>query len=472
MALPIINVAQMRLWENATWAAGQTEVEVIRRVGHALAAQALALTRPGDAILILAGKGHNGEDARAAQEHLPNRRVDFLEIRDPASELSRLESVLSLQPALVIDGLFGIGLNRPLDPAWVRLIQVVNESLLPVLSVDVPSGLNADTGETFGAAVHASVTLTVGAPKLGLVKDTAAPYVGRLEVAARVGLGACLATSDLQWTMPEDFAGFPPRREAATHKGTYGHLAIFAGSLGYHGAAVLAARGAQRAQPGLITLFTTEGAYVPIASQLQSVMVCPWTDRTRVRDSEFTGFLFGPGLAGPDVPEQMLAAAKELWRDAKAPVVADASGLDWLTREAPPAGAVRVLTPHPGEAARLLRSTSQQVQADRVRAVRDLSHRFANAWVVLKGNQTLVGRGVGEVFVNSTGNPCLAQGGSGDLLAGYLGGWLAQPLLRNDPSQTIRYAVWQHGAAADDLQARHRRWTIEDLAVALGDLPL
>jgi NAD(P)H-hydrate repair Nnr-like enzyme with NAD(P)H-hydrate dehydratase domain len=129
---------------------------------------------------------------------------------------------------------------------------------------------------------------------------------------------------------------------------------------------------------------------------------------------------------------------------------------------------VRVITPHPGEAARLLRCTPQQVQANRLSALRNISRRFGNAWVVLKGHQTLIGRSLGEVYVNPSGNPHLAQGGSGDVLAGYLAGLLAQPGLRGDVLKTIRYAVWQHGAAADALQATRANWVVEDLVETLG----
>ena len=169
-----------------------------------------------------------------------------------------MEALLALRPALIIDGLFGIGLNRPLSAEWVRFINLVNEACACALAVDVPSGLNADTGQPEGAAVRASVTLTVGAPKAGMLQESAWPFVGRLEVAPEVGLVPCPHRSAVQWTLPQDFTGYPPPRMAATHKGNYGHLAILAGSVGYHGAAVLASRGAQRAQLGLITLQTTE----------------------------------------------------------------------------------------------------------------------------------------------------------------------------------------------------------------------
>jgi ADP-dependent NAD(P)H-hydrate dehydratase / NAD(P)H-hydrate epimerase len=467
MPVPVITIAQMRDWERATWASGQTEAEVIRRVAKCVARRAARLTRPGDQILILAGKGHNGEDARAAREHLADRRVEVLDLTETAADGPKLDAALALRPALVIDGLFGIGLDRPLSPEWAKLIQRVNETRLPVLAVDVPSGLNADTGEPQGAAIQAAVTLTVGAPKAGMLRETAWPFVGRLEVAADVGLVPCPHSGEVQWTLPEDFVGYPPMRPAATHKGSYGHLAIVAGSLGYHGAAVLAARGALRAQPGLITLHTLEAVYHAVAPQLQAVMVAAWQPGAKLAGAQ-DAILLGPGLAADDLPDAMKMQARHLWRNALVPVIADAGALDWLPLDAVPRNAVRVMTPHPGEAARLLRSTPQQVQADRLKALRNISHRFGNTWVVLKGHQTLIGRSSGNVYVNSSGNPHLAQGGSGDVLAGYLAGLLVQPNLRADVLQTIRYAVWQHGATADHLQATRRNWIIRDLVEALG----
>ena len=467
MPVSVISITQMRDWERATWAAGQTEAEVIRRVGSGVARRALELTRPGDLILILAGKGHNGADARGAREHLTERRVEVLDVAETADDLSKLDALLASRPALTIDGLFGIGLNRPLGPGWVSFIERVNAARLPVLAVDVPSGLNADTGEPQGAAIQASVTLAVGAPKTGMLPEAAGPFVGRLEVAADVGLAPCPHQSELQWTLPEDFAGYPPARAAATHKGSYGHLAILAGSLGYHGAAVLAARGAQRAQPGLITLHTLEAVYHAIAPQLQAVMVSVWSPEGNLPGAH-DAILMGPGLAAADMPGQMKILARHLWRDSLLPAIVDASALDWLPLDPVPRNALRVITPHPGEAARLLRTTPPQVQANRLNALRNVSRKFGNAWVVLKGRHTLIGRSAGDVYVNSPGNPHLAQGGSGDVLAGYLAGLLVQPDLRADPLKTIRYAVWQHGATADFLQATRANWMVEDLVEAIG----
>jgi NAD(P)H-hydrate epimerase len=445
-------------------------MEIIRRVGAVLARRALELTRPDDVILILAGKGHNGDDARAAREFLSGRRVEKLDVAAPESNLLALGQALSQKPALIIDGLFGIGLDRPLADDWKKIIATVNRSGIPVLAVDVPSGLNADTGEPTspGVAVEAAVTLTIGAPKTGLLAPGAWPFVGRLEVADDVGLIPCPQASELNWTLPEDFQKFPPRRSAAGHKGTFGHLAIIAGSFGFHGAAVLAARAAQRAQPGLVTLFTQESVYHVVAAQLQAAMVNLWTPDLKLPET-VSAVLAGPGLAAPGLFDAMSHTMRRLWRDSLLPIIVDASTLDWLPMGPTAKNAIRVVTPHPGEAARMLSTTPQQIQLNRPQAAREISRRYGNCWVVLKGHQTLVGRNDGEIFVNPSGNPHLAQGGSGDALAGYLAGWLAQRPLHADAGKLIRYAVWQHGAAADALQANRANWVVEDLIGELGN---
>jgi NAD(P)H-hydrate epimerase len=467
MPVPVINISQMRRWEKATWATGQTEDAVIRCVGEKVARLALRMTCSNDTILILAGKGHNGDDTRSAKEFLSDRKIILLHVTDPKTAVTEFQRSAGVLPALIIDGLFGIGLSRPLDDDWKKFITTVNQSKIPVLAVDVPSGLNADTGEPQGAAIEAAVTLTVGAPKIGMLQQNAWPFVGRLEVAGDVGLISCPLKGELNWTLPGDFAGFPPRRGIAGHKGSYGHLAIIAGSFGFHGAAVLAARAAQRAQPGLITLFTQEITYRPVAEQLQAVMVNIWKPETKLPKST-SAILIGPGLAAPDIAKMMKMPTKKLWRDSKLPVIVDASALDWLTPHVLPKNRIRVVTPHPGEAARMLGKTTRQIQEDRPQTVRKISRRFGNCWVVLKGHQTLIGRSTGEIFVNSSGNPHMAQGGSGDVLAGFIAGLLAQPALQSDVGKTLRYAVWQHGVAADTLEAKQKNWVVEDLVAELG----
>ncbi|HTB83317.1 MAG TPA: NAD(P)H-hydrate dehydratase [Candidatus Sulfotelmatobacter sp.] len=484
MSLPVISTAQMREWEAATWAAGRTEAEVIRRVGQSVARRAQSLTRAGDLLLLLAGKGHNGDDVRAAAEFLGDRKIILLNAEDPLALFTEFERCIlpvanqnetfpgenpTTPPSLIIDGIFGIGLNRPLAEPWQKVIAAINAAKIPVLSVDVPSGLNADTGETYGAAIEAQVTLTVGAPKTGMLAEPAWPFVGRLEVAEDVGLTECPLQSDLQWTLPGDFKNFPPPRKVSAHKGSFGHASVIAGSFGFHGAAVLATRGAQRAQPGLVTVFTQENVYHPVASQLQSAMVNVWQPDAKKMSVGFDALLVGPGLAARDLPPEVRHAVRHWWRDFEHPLIVDASALDLVVGEPFLKKYVRVLTPHPGEAARLLNWPIPKIQGNRILALRELSKKFGGAWVVLKGHQTLVGRVEGKIFVNPSGNPHLAQGGSGDVLSGFITGLLAQPGLQADAETTLRYAVWQHGAAADELQTTRANWTVEDMIGKLGD---
>lgn len=470
MSLPIISVEQMREWEKTTWATGRTEKEVIGRVGKIVAERSMHLTRPGDVILILCGKGHNGDDARATLAYFRERKVISHDVVEPQVALRKFFTASSdtPKPKLILDGLFGIGLSRSMDKDWQKLIAAVNESNIPVLAVDVPSGIDADTGEIRGAAIQATITLTLAAPKRGLLSPTAIPFVNRLEVAPEIGLVPCPFSNDLNWTCEEDFQNFPPVRHISSHKGSFGHVAIVAGSLGYHGAAVLAARGALRARPGLISVFAQQNIYLPVASQLQAAMVHPWIS-ARDFPETCSAILFGPGLAATELSVTLKKEMIKVWEQSLLPIIADASALDWLPAVRDFPNALRVITPHPGEAARMLHTSIDAVQADRVAALRKLSVRYGNCLVVLKGHQTLVGRSHGEVFINSTGNPFLAQGGSGDVLAGYISGLLAQPTLLTDPLKTIRYAVWQHGAAADQLTAVKSNWTVDELLQVLGE---
>jgi NAD(P)H-hydrate epimerase len=243
---------------------------------------------------------------------------------------------------------------------------------------------------------------------------------------------------------------------------------IVAGSFGYHGAGVLTARGAQRAQPGLVTLFTQPEVYAPVAAQLSAAMVNVWRPETILPENA-GAILIGPGLAAMKNSSEIKEFTRRLWREAKVPLVVDASALDFLAGEVFPKDAIRLLTPHPGEAARLLDTTADKIQANRVQSLRDISRKFGGCHVVLKGNQTLIGHATGDIWVNSSGNPHLAQGGSGDLLGGFVTGLLAQPALQREAGKTIAYAVWQHGVAADQLQAGRTNWTIEDLAAEIGN---
>ncbi len=462
---------QMRRWEAASWKAGISEAEVIAQVGSILAKRALDLTEFDDKILLIAGKGHNGDDVRAMATNLPDRNVTLIEVVEPVNSLAKLRASLSTKPHLVIDGLFGIGINRVLDKDWIDFILEVNTRQLPVLSVDVPSGIDATTGEVHGAAIRANETLTLGAPKTGLFKLASTNYVGRLRTEPEIGLLKLNETKKLQLNEEKDFSKFPPLRPASGHKGTFGHVGIVAGSLGYHGAAVLAAQAASRSQPGLVTLMTPKEVFVPVASQLQSVMVHPLTPNN-IEFKSATLLLIGPGMAAEGLHEDIKDKTDQMWHESPIPMLIDASALDWLTAGDISSKSIRIITPHPGEAARLLECTTADIQDDRVKSLQDLSAKFGNCWVVLKGRHTLIGKTKGNVFINPTGNPSLGQGGSGDILAGYLAGLLAQPLLQKDVVKTLSYGVWQHGAAADNLNDFKSNWTIEELSQQIGNTKL
>ena len=470
MPLPVISVAQMREWEERTWASGVSAESVMKNAGEAVAKRAGDLAEPDEPlILFLIGKGNNGGDARIAAEVFTSEdvicRIQKLEVHDGTETLPDLSDV-----SLVVDGLFGIGLNRDLSVDWRDFISKLNDATqrlrIPVLAVDVPSGLDADTGQPRGAAVRADYTLTFGAPKTGLILECASEYVGQLEVAAEIGLIDPPSLGELRWIDADDFKRFAPKRAASAHKGTFGHVGIIAGSTGYHGAAVLAARAAACSGVGLVSVFTS--AYAPVAAQLQTAMVHPWDENVIRTLSACTAVVIGPGLAGPDVPESLRQVAVNLWRESENPIVVDANALEWIANESIPENAVRVVTPHPGEAARLLETTAGNIQSDRVQAMRKVSAICGGAITVLKGRHTLIGAFEGPMSINGTGNPHLAQGGSGDVLAGHLGGWLARADFESTADAICAQAVWRHGAAADRLATNRNALSLEALITVLA----
>ena len=466
MPIPVLTLEQMRSWEDQTWASGIAESEVIDRVGQAIADWLLRRTRPGDRLLILAGRGHNGDDGRAAARRLPNRKVAVLDVSDPEPTEAELERALERRPAVIVDGLFGIGLNRELSESWQAFLNRINRAPGLIVAIDLPSGLQAAEGRIAGTAIRADYTLTVGTPKTGMLSAEARPYVGYLRILSDVGLIERTFTSDLAFSQESDFRELPPRRRPTDHKGRRGHLSIVAGSVGYHGAAVLAARSALRAQPGLVTLTTLPECYGPVAAQLQQAMVNRWNENW-TPTAGTTGMVFGPGLADPQLPEPLIRTLQTIWRHAEYPVLADASALDWLPEATRPNGC-RVVTPHPGEAARILNAEPAEIVNEPVTSLRRISEKLTGSWVVLKGHHSSIGRDRGPVWFNATGTPGLAQGGSGDVLAGFLGGLLAQPAYQKDPGLTLRYGVWQHGKAAERLAEARRNWIVEELPDALA----
>jgi NAD(P)H-hydrate epimerase len=256
-----------------------------------------------------------------------------------------------------------------------------------------------------------------------------------------------------------------PERSPASHKGDHGHIAIISGSIGYHGAAVLSARAALRARPGLVSVFTP--SYEAVTPHLQSVMVHPWGTECVDALRRSSAILIGPGLAGPNVDDSLKALTRNLWEESQKPIIVDASALDWLPINIEASDSPRIITPHPGEAARLLGIPADQVQQERVKSARDLAALY-KATVILKGRHTIITQAQGPALINSTGNEGLAQGGSGDVLAGYLAGLVAQPAFANKTIKASAYSAWKHGNCADILGRSNSYWGMGELIQELG----
>jgi NAD(P)H-hydrate epimerase len=372
----------------------------------------------------------------------------------------------SFGPDVIVDALLGTGLDRPLDDDFARAVALVNSAGVPVLALDLPSGLHADTGLPLGGAVRATVTVTFVGLKQGLFLGVARDYCGRLEFAD-LGIAAAAARTvraPLHRLTAADLSKALPPRARTAHKGDNGRVLLVGGAPGMSGAIRLAAEAALRTGAGLVYVATHPQSVAAVAAGRPEVM-CHGVGGA----AELTGLLdradavvIGPGLG-------RTAWASALWErvlQTDLPLVVDADALNALAAQ-PQARGNWLLTPHPGEAARLLERTAADVQLERLRAVRDLAERFA-AVAVLKGACSLVATSPDQVFVCDRGNPGMATAGMGDVLAGVLGGLLAQ---RNDLASAARAGVLLHALAGDsaaldgergmiasDLLPQLRRW--------------
>lgn len=371
---------------------------------------------------------------------------------------------------LVVDAVFGIGLSRAVTGVHAEVVQAINSSGLPVVSADVPSGLRADTGAVLGVAVRADATVTFGYAKPGLYAEPGVDYAGRVHVAG-LGVGPLQEPPVAGRVERADVEGGWPARGPGDHKNRSGHLLVLAGSRNLAGAAVLACGGALAAGIGLVTLAVPAGA-VPRLGQLPpEVMVLVSGDGDVLEPlpsaafARRTAILAGPGLGNGigDLPGPLAESLRGLWRESGLPILFDADALTCGSAERHPTAA-RLITPHPGEAGRMLGRSNADVQADRFEAARALS---AHGTAVLKGRNTLIAHDDEPVRVNSTGNAVLATGGTGDVLAGVLAGLLARGVSAPTAAQL---GVWAHGRAADRLAARRTQgWRASDLLHALPD---
>ena len=457
----LYSVRQVRAIEQAALAAVPPGA-LMRRAGAAAAALASRLLPPGGTVLVLAGPGNNGGDALETAALLADGgcRVTIYFAgsaaslsADAAAALQRAQASQAMfGPAdmvarwdLVIDGLFGIGLARALGGELAALVLALNALRCAVLALDVPSGLDADTGAVVGpggVAVRASHTVTFIADKPGLHTADGCDHAGLVGVATLDIDASLYPPPSSALAAPALFAArLAPRRENS-HKGSFGDVAILGGAHGMAGAAILAARSATMAGAGRVFagFIDTPPAYDPPHPE---IMCRRAADLDLQRGAVVAGPGLGTGAEAHALLTQALAGA--------APLVLDADALNMIAADVKlrasliARAAATVITPHPLEAARLLGCSAADVQADRLEAARRLAASFS-AMVALKGAGSVMARPDGLAVINATGNPALATAGTGDVLAGLCGALLAQHW---PPWEALLGAVWLHGAAAD-----------------------
>lgn len=449
-----------------------------RRVAQV--AQTFLRTPGSRRVLVLAGKGNNGGDGLVAARYLRTAGCDVRVVLattpaelsgEPARMLAGAMEVgvpiLSAPPTppaaemggaeLIIDALFGTGFRGPVRGPAASLIEEANRAGKPIVAVDIPSGLDADSGRWEGPCIRATATVTMGLPKIGLLVFPGAEMAGTVYVAD-IGYPPQLRDDSSIRThiITADMVhALLPARRPDTHKGTYGRVLIVAGSVGFTGAAVLATLGALRAGSGLVVVGVPQSVYAIVASKITEGMPTPLPDAngglapnalTKIDElaSIADVIAVGPGLSQASgvlrVVEGLLAGSK--------PVVIDADGLNVLAghsgvleREHAPA----VVTPHPGELSRLTGISTTEIQRDRLQAARTAAGRFRSV-VALKGARTVVATPEGEAFIVPTGNPGMATGGMGDVLTGAVASLIGQGL---QPAQAAYAGAYLHGLAAD-----------------------
>lgn len=478
----LYTVAQVRAIEQQAHA-GLEPGALMRRAGQAAAHYALELLgeKRENPVLVLAGPGNNGGDALEVAANLADAGIDVTVLhlpgqRDASSETAaaydraRAGTVgwIDMLPpdaewALVIDGLFGIGLERALQDDYRELVTGLDAVRCPILALDVPSGLDADTGNVIGpdgVAVRATHTITFLGDKPGLHTADGRDHAGQVKVDTLGVDVATLAQSTAGLSALPLFESRLSARRQNTHKGSFGDVAVVGGAHGMAGAPVLAARGALYSGAGRVFVAAI-GEPVGYDSSQPELMF------RRADDFDFFGrtLVLGPGMG--DSADAIRVLARAL--DSDSPLVLDADALNLigaspdLQARLAQREAFAILTPHPLEGARLLGMTPAVVQADRLEAAREMALRM-NATVILKGSGTVIARPDGEALVNPTGNAGLATPGSGDVLAGICGALLAQGW----PGwEAAAAATWVHGAAADALVDEG----VGPIGMTAGELP-
>jgi NAD(P)H-hydrate epimerase len=462
---------------------------LMERAGLAVAARVKELF-PGNSVLVLCGGGNNGGDGLVAARNLFNSgfkvRAVLLAPKESFSpdcaaqyatakkwgvpvEFRKSLSEKDLHGAVIIDAVFGAGLGRPVQGEIARLFSFINGTDTAVLAVDIPSGISSDTGEALGEALEADYTVTFGLPKRGHFLYPGAAYTGKLFVED-IGFHINLLSSDalkVALLNRESMSGLLPSRRKNSYKGDYGHVLVVAGSQGKTGAALLTAEACLRAGAGLVTLGTpaslmaivqarvTEAMSLPLPDTGKGVLLPEALDDILAFSGKCDVIAIGPGIGVAEGIEMLMTG---LVLKSPVPLVIDADGLNALCSALGTGQRIRetlrnarsplILTPHPGEMARLLSDTGQgirEIERDRIGVAVSFAKDTAT-YLVLKGVPTVVASPEGAVFINTSGNPGMATGGSGDVLTGIIAALLGQEL---EPIHAAALGVYVHGLAGD-----------------------
>jgi len=433
-------------------------------------------------VFLLGSVGDVRGDARVNLEILGHVGLTVVEITD-AQEWELHFSEIS-ECDLIVDAIVGTGFHGPLTGLLETVVADVNGLGVPVVAIDLPTGVSADSHEVDGEAIEATLTVTLAAPKLPLILPPADAYGGDL-VIADIGIPAAVIDELngpwLELLTRERMRELVPARAADSHKGDFGRVLVIAGSVGRTGAAHLAAIGALRSGAGLVTIATPRSCVATLAAMAPEYMTEPLEETAagtidfsaadRVLDFKADVIAIGPGLGLDPSTAAFVHAVVER---SGVPLVIDADALNAFSgdpeRLAGRDGVDVIVTPHPGEMARLLNIGIEQVQSDRLEHARDFAaaHR---CHVVLKGHRTVIAAPEGRSFVNLTGNAGMATGGTGDLLTGMIAAWFAQLL---DAEGACKLAVYLHGTAGDLAEADEGDVALlpSDIAARLGDAML
>lgn len=419
-------------------------------------------------------------DAKVNLDIISKMNIEIIPVYDEES-IDQIEQEL-LGFDIIIDAILGTGIKGTVKGHFAAVIEVINKTPRFVIAVDIPSGLSTDTGQICGCCIHAQKTVTFARPKLGLLLYPGVDYVGEL-IIADIGIPPAIEENDQFKTSlitPKMLSPQLEKRTGDTHKGTYGKAFILAGSPGFTGAAALASQAALLSGAGLVTAGVPKSLNPILETKLTEVMTLPLpetSDGTLALSALDTilsfaksaqSLAFGPGVS---LHEELFVLLKELIKQTPVPMVIDADGLNLIAKNPDilkEANAPIILTPHPGEMARLVGTTIPEIQSNRLTIARNFAKNY-QVILVLKGAHTLIARPDGQIFINTTGNPGMSSGGTGDVLTGLMAGLIAQKF---EPAFAAITSVYLHGLAGDQAAVKkgERSLIASDLLEQLPDI--